>query len=170
MSVSQVINHANYDASTVDNDIALLKTSAKLTLGTVNAQIASLPTQGADVTSGDVTTSGWGQLTESNTALPTALQIVTFPVISRSVCASAYSALGWAVTENMFCAGLLGVGGKDACSADSGGPIWQNDQVVGLVSWGAGCASPVYPGVYARLGNYIDWIKANSGVGFRASF
>jgi hypothetical protein len=53
----------------------------------------------------------------------------------------------------MVCAGL---GGADTCQGDSGGPLMvpRGGEYVlaGVTSWGAGCADPLYPGVYARVG------------------
>ena len=52
----------------------------------------------------------------------------------------------------MFCAGEAG---KDSCQGDSGGPITNidNTTLIGIVSWGSGCALATKPGVYARIGN-----------------
>ena len=64
----------------------------------------------------------------------------------------------------MICAGYPGIGEKDACQGDSGGPFVCNDGgkaiVAGVVSWGNGCASADFPGVYARTTFVLDWIKA----------
>ena len=54
-------------------------------------------------------------------------------------------------------------GGKDSCQGDSGGPLicvnGDNEPVlVGLTSWGAGCARPGLPGIYTNVVNYEDWI------------
>ena len=43
--------------------------------------------------------------------------------------------------------------------SDSGGPIFSdNGDVVGIVSWGNGCAEAFQPGVYARVSTYFNWI------------
>ena len=75
------------------------------------------------------------------------------------------------ITEGMVCAGA---GGKDTCQGDSGGPlVTRNDQagdysVIGIPSWGEGCARPDTLGVYNNIANYNEWIATNygfSGVG-----
>ena len=47
------------------------------------------------------------------------------------------------------------------------GPLTFNDQgrstVVGVVSWGIGCATPGYPGVYGRVTEALDWINEELG-------
>ena len=63
---------------------------------------------------------------------------------------------------------------RDACQGDSGGPlVTRSDQegeysVIGITSWGQGCARPDTLGVYTNIALYSDWIAANygySGVG-----
>ena len=59
------------------------------------------------------------------------------------------------------CAG--GEVGKDACTGDGGSPLVCQAQsgrwtVVGLVTWGIGCASEL-PGVYARVSYFTSWLN-----------
>lgn len=65
------------------------------------------------------------------------------------------------IADSMMCAALKN---RDACQGDSGGPLivkgssGDNDLLVGLVSWGLGCAND-FPGVYARVSSGYNWIR-----------
>lgn len=79
------------------------------------------------------------------------------PVVDEKLCQQRY--YPEPITDNMFCAGM---GGTDSCQGDSGGPAVINNELVGVVSFGKGCAMAQYPGVYTKVRNYIDWILANT--------
>jgi trypsin len=47
----------------------------------------------------------------------------------------------------------------DACQGDSGGPLIFGNRLLGVISWGDGCAEPGRPGVYAKVALYRGWIS-----------
>ena len=58
---------------------------------------------------------------------------------------------------------------------DSGGPLvvkrsTSDATVVGVVSYGIGCARPNYYGVYTDVYTYLPWIKSVLAVSFSKSF
>lgn len=66
------------------------------------------------------------------------------------------------ITSRMLCANLPG---KDSCQGDSGGPLMYRPSeteryLVGIVSWGVDCATPLYPGVYARVSAFLDFFDS----------
>merc|ERR1719495_2684704 len=104
--------------------------------------------------------SGWGAL-EQGSFGPDALHGVNVPLITDAECKQAYGASS--ITSNMICAGDVADGGIDSCQGDSGGPLSYltpiGYYVVGVVSWGAGCAQAGSPGVYAKVSAQLQWIK-----------
>jgi len=101
---------------------------------------------------------------QSGGASTTVLRKVSVRVVSNSNCLNKYSVRGLEVTENMICAAIP-AGGKDSCQGDSGGPLFtpRNEKLVGVVSWGVGCALAQFPGVYARVSLYVDFIASIAG-------
>ncbi|XP_064104219.1 venom protease-like isoform X2 [Macrobrachium nipponense] len=84
------------------------------------------------------------------------------PVVSQLTCAQSYKRLDINIDDRQICAGD---GDTDACSGDGGAPLNyyspEKDRyyVMGLVSFGVGCAHPEYPGVYTRVSSFQEWIK-----------
>jgi len=91
------------------------------------------------------------------------LQEVGVKVFANSDCGSYPNG---AITANMMCAGAPG---KDSCQGDSGGPLVTEINgrftLIGVVSWGYGCAMDDYPGVYARMTRVLPWITATTSSG-----
>ena len=75
-------------------------------------------------------------------------------------CVDAYGARAFH-PDDMVCASLPG---HDACAGDSGGPLVDGTGptalLVGVVSWGTGCAMRRYPGVYSLVARNHCWIDS----------
>jgi len=158
---------AKYNKANMDNDIIILKLTTALKFNK-NVQPACLPEKTFDApekSKSMAVVSGWGT-TKSGGSLPEILQYVNVPLMTNADCKkTGYEATS--IKPSMVCAGYK-EGKKDSCQGDSGGPLVvpksKSDDtaiIYGVVSWGAGCASPDLPGVYARVTKFIDWIKKN---------
>ncbi|SPP86292.1 trypsin alpha-3 [Drosophila guanche] len=101
---------------------------------------------------------GWGR-TEQST-LSNILMTANVSTIREQTCRSIYKS---GLLPGMMCAGRL-QGGTDSCQGDSGGPLVHEGRVIGVVSWGYGCAEPGLPGVYVDVQYYQQWIDERSGV------
>ncbi|MBP2477125.1 secreted trypsin-like serine protease [Crossiella equi] len=101
---------------------------------------------------------GWGATREAG---PTSryLMEATVPVLPDGSCARPYRTYDPA---KMFCAGYE-EGGIDACQGDSGGPLVAGGRLIGITSWGEGCAQKGKPGVYTKVVNYLAEIRAQLG-------
>jgi secreted trypsin-like serine protease len=100
---------------------------------------------------------GWGRIADGG-ARSDHLRSAVVPVISDKSCRSSY---GNYDARSMVCAGYA-QGGTDACQGDSGGPLVVGDKLIGIVSWGEGCARAGKPGVYTRVSTYAADIASQS--------
>lgn len=122
--VAKIIVHERYvDGNAADNDIGIVILTSPLIYGQ-SIQPITLPASDYAAANGDmVLISGWGiQVDHPEAQLSNLLYAVSVPIVDQDKCARIYKRPeGWSnsptlITDNMFCAGLLGVGGKDACS------------------------------------------------------
>ncbi|XP_015745547.2 plasma kallikrein isoform X1 [Python bivittatus] len=157
--VQKMIIHPRYEISEAGYDIALLKLDTPMNFSVLQQPVC-LPSQEemnmAKYTECWVT--GWGYTKERGTIEDT-LQKVKIPIMPNAECQFQYPE--HRITDKMLCAGYP-EGGKDACQGDSGGPMsckFQNSwYLVGITSWGEGCARPGQPGVYTNVAKFVDWI------------
>ncbi|KAG2778206.1 hypothetical protein Pcac1_g11520 [Phytophthora cactorum] len=103
---------------------------------------------------------GWGVTSYPNGSLSYELQGVSLEVWANDECSRVYN-----IDDTSVCAG--GLPGKDACVADTGGPLIKekgqgdlDDILVGLVNWGYGCGDAGSPTVYSRVSTAIEWINS----------
>ncbi|XP_017006483.2 trypsin eta [Drosophila takahashii] len=100
---------------------------------------------------------GWGRTEQSS--LSNVLLTANVSTIRHQTCRMIYRS---GLLPGMMCAGRL-QGGTDSCQGDSGGPLVHEGRLVGVVSWGYGCAEPGLPGVYVDVEYYRQWIEERSG-------
>jgi secreted trypsin-like serine protease len=101
---------------------------------------------------------GWGTTSEGGSTSDT-LQQATVPLTSDTTCSNSYNEYD---PKAMVCAGYE-EGGIDTCQGDSGGPLVAGGKLIGVTSWGNGCARAGFPGVYARVAEYHDDLQAQIG-------
>ena len=160
--VRSVRVHPGWNSNTSENDVALLQLRDPLRY---SERIAPISLPSFDMTEFTGVVSGWGNMSTFGSSFPQQLQAAYVDFVSDSSCTEVYGASF--DSGSMLCAGdaeFL----YDSCQGDSGGPL----QVVvdgewalaGIVSWGVGCASDPYPGVYTRVYSFESWIRATTGI------
>jgi len=169
--VEKYVSHPQFKTSKGGHDIALIKLQTVNGKGIVfgsSVQPICLPTSEEVYKPGTwCSVSGWGmQKAGTVSSASKLLKVASIPLLPSEKC-NAKEVYGKelnsvAFPEGMVCAGFL-EGGTDSCSGDSGGPLSCNIdgkfQLLGVVSWGEGCAAKNKPGVYTKVFHYINWIE-----------
>jgi len=165
IEVEDVITHPDYDYyNLLTNDIAILKLKEDLVFNEDVAP-ACLPKQDESFIGQTGVVTGWGALYHGHygalvlhkvgqrvlpqddpKCLKGALRNPGVPVPPQEMCA--YRERG------------------DSCNGDSGGPFVTDSNgrctLIGIVSRGYKCDHPGYPGIYARVAIFKDWIVKNT--------
>jgi trypsin len=150
--------HSGYVQRALTNDIALLELDADISASVIPMAAETLVLSNLE----PLTVTGWGSHSEGG-EVSTSLSRATVPYVPTSRCNEPLS-YDNRILPSMLCAGRAG-GGIDACQGDSGGPLIRGDRpgnalLIGIVSFGDGCARKDKFGVYTRLSSYREWIKA----------
>ncbi|ROL50333.1 Coagulation factor VII [Anabarilius grahami] len=164
IQVEEMLMHPSYVSKTADSDIALLRLRRPIVYSTYAVPVCLPLRDMAERVLWAVskhTVSGWGKRSEEG---PTSrlLRQLHVPRIRTQECVESSNVL---LTSNMFCAGYI-EGKEDSCKGDSGGPLvtrYRNTTfLLGIVSWGRGCARPGSYGIYTRVSNYLQWIHEHT--------
>ena len=177
IAVAYEIKHPGWKPPGVDQDFMLLKLvrpSEKFPLVTLNTDpnLPSIPGE-------QLTLMGWGDTNiDPDISSPSMVLLeIQLEYIPNDTCRAKQGTVDGTsnvvdysqrLTDNMMCA-MDEDGGRgdlivdeDTCVGDSGGPMilpGSPDKQVGIVSWGIGCASPIFPGVYSRISSQYEWIR-----------
>ncbi|XP_077984325.1 plasminogen-like [Glandiceps talaboti] len=182
-NIKEITRHLKYgeESGNYDNDIAIVELENEVIPNDfINYACLNTEKKAVFDEHSYCFTTGWGRLrlpeshnfTDENEIekdRPEVLQEALVPLVPHDIC-NASSSYNGRLTSNMICAGYF-TGGIDSCQGDSGGPLvclHQNSDdglghwyLVGVVSWGEGCAYTHYPGVYTNVDIYLEWIQEN---------
>ncbi|NWR96013.1 ACRO protein, partial [Furnarius figulus] len=165
--IKQLKIHKSYNKDDMSNDIALLELDKPVQCGPY-IQVACL----ADITLkvSELKTcyvAGWGATVARAQKSSDLLQEAKVHLINLKLCNSSRWYAGKIHSHNL-CAGYP-KGKIDTCQGDSGGPLMCRDSeadffwVVGVTSWGRGCARARLPGIYTSVQHFYDWILVQLG-------
>lgn len=150
--VREIWVHPKFTNVRSGSDVALLTLETRLPYRTVplvdanEAEVYQAGQQGVIL--------GWGRTAAGGQPSRYLLR-ATVPVMADAECVKSYPSY---LAAAMTCAGVP-QGGIDTCQGDSGGPFIVAGRLVGVTSWGEGCAAPGKPGVYTRLLTYAALLE-----------
>ncbi|CAD1468727.1 unnamed protein product, partial [Heterotrigona itama] len=168
-TINKTMRHPSYKPPAMYADIALVKLNTAVIFNNeirpacLYQQYGTVPAQ--------AWAAGWGVTKSDILEQSDQLQKASLHIIDNIACAIKYNksmTVPYGIMPSMICAGDPRGWKKDTCQGDSGGPLQiphpKNEclfQLLGITSFGSGCAIPNTPGVYTRVSHYLNWIEDN---------
>ncbi|XP_026326180.1 serine protease snake-like [Hyposmocoma kahamanoa] len=174
VNIIKIIKHPKYKSPKQYYDIALFELENNVKF-TSNVQPACLwRTFDTSPLGTKAISTGWGVIETAHCTTSPNLQAAEIDILEPKTCDELLipkkSRFWSGMYDHQLCAGIL-AGGVDACQGDSGGPLQVRinlppssqgaiHYLIGVTSFGYGCALPNTPGVYTRVSSFIDWIES----------
>ncbi|XP_050574714.1 venom protease-like isoform X1 [Bombus affinis] len=160
IEIEYILEHPDYTNGTHNDDIAILKLKKNVPFSEYIRPIClpiDQPLRNNNFEGYHPFVAGWGTV-KFGGDLSDELLEVQVPVIGNTECKKRYWPIDkQRITTKVICAGEKG---KDACEADSGGPLMIPQQFtyyqIGVLSSGHNCGTVRFPAVYTRVTSYFD--------------
>ena len=167
LEVTDVIIHPKFNPYNYNYDFALVKISSPIDFENSNIRKINISDEtyfnsGLESEGVMSTVYGWG-FERENGKISEYLNKVELPIVSNTT-ANLPDYYRGNIDDIVFAAGVA-EGGIDACQGDSGGPLvtynaFNEPILVGIVSWGVGCARENEYGIYSRVSAVSEWIRS----------
>ncbi|XP_020798818.1 mite allergen Der p 3-like [Drosophila serrata] len=154
--VQKIVAHGGYNDYTMNNDLAMMKLRRPLRYNRCVQRVRLPRRRRRRRLPRCCLASGWGLASENAQNVQRYLRGVKVCRVRRRRCVRTYRRAGITITRRMICYARRN---RDTCSGDSGGPLVYKNVLIGITSFGIGCARRRYPGVYVDIGDYVRWIK-----------
>lgn len=168
LAVDRIVVHPDYE-ETGTFDAALVHTTAAMDVPAID--LVALGEESLEESGAALTVAGWGTEFFMSPTIPAQLKAVDVEAVADADCLT-NGLMGFQGDSEICAEALLG----DSCQGDSGGPLFGTladgrEVQVGIVSYGLGCATPLFPGVYGEVNNpsIHEFITSTAGVGTAAA-
>jgi trypsin len=162
LTADQVLVHPRYE-DTGTFDAALIHTTQPMSTPTI--PLVPLGNETLEQQNAPLTVAGWGTEFFGSPVIPDRMKEVNVKAVADANCTT-NGLMGFQPDSEICAQELAG----DSCQGDSGGPLFgtlaDGRRVqVGIVSYGLGCATPGFPGVYGEVNNpsVHDFITSHIG-------
>jgi secreted trypsin-like serine protease len=157
-------NHPSYNATTIDNDVAVLTLAAPVKATPIRLTTNTDTTSYTGTAAKTAKVYGWGRTSSTTQDISDTLKTASLPIQSDATCIAAYGSLF--IKNHNVCAGEPATGSDTGttaiCNGDSGGPLVVAGRIVGVVSWSADdgvaghdCVVEGSYGVFAKVTAYV---------------